>query len=66
MKRKPKHHRTQRGAKVRVLLRDGTVIIGKFDEQSTKFCKLKDLPRIPWVKVASFSRWGPDRIRSGA
>jgi hypothetical protein len=66
MKRKPKHHRTQRGARVRVLLHDGTVITGKFDEQSTKFCKLQDHARIPWVRVASFSRWGPDRVRSDA
>ena len=62
-KRGSKHHRTQKGAKVRVKLRDGSIIIGKFDEQSRKFCLLQGQPRIPWNRIESMSRWGPPRRR---
>lgn len=55
MERGPKHHSCRKGTLVRVELRDGTVIQGRFKEKSRRFCLLEPDARIPWRKVRKFN-----------
>ena len=50
----PKHHSIRRGSMARAVLRDGTIILGRFKEPNRRFMLLEDGVRIPWSKVRRF------------
>lgn len=49
------HTQTHRGKAVRVVLRDGTVLVDKFDYRTHRFVFLLKAGRIPKCEIKSFT-----------
>jgi len=59
----PKHHRTYRGNKIRLVLRDGSEIEGRFKESTRRWVRLMDGRQVEMRKLDRFLvlRWDRGR-----
>ena len=53
------HTQTHRGKTVRVVLRDGTVIVDKFERRTDKFVFLQEVGRLAKGDIKSFTIFKP-------